>query len=222
MARLSVVFKATTVLGAVGVIVFQERNQGRTDVEVGIVVGDHSGRPMGAKVTPWMAKTPQTCFDTLFIDDEGTPHLPVVGGNSRCAWLVQDAHSHFHKWRVMKCAEPSNLSASGSQAVEREQHLTGRNKQRRYLDLQAKLFRGVDGLFNVRVDGSIESGVRGRDWGQDRGVGYPVLTRSLDRCMCSYIDINALLSEIIQSVEVPFFPHSLASSTSTGQGYNVG
>lgn len=88
-------------------------------------------------------------------DEEGTPRPPLVGGNSRCAWLVQDAHSLFHKWRVVDCAEPSNLSASGSQEVERVQHLTGRNKQKRYLDLQAKLLRDVDGLFDVRVEGSM-------------------------------------------------------------------
>jgi hypothetical protein len=95
----------------------------------------------------------------------------------------------FHKWRVVNCAEPSSLSASRSQGVEHEQHLTGRNKQKRYLDLQAKPFRDEYGLLNVRVEDSIESGVRGRAWGRDRGVGYPVLTGSLDRCTCSYIDI---------------------------------
>ena len=131
----------------------------------------------------------------LIADEEGTPRLPVVGGNSRCAWLVQDAHSLFHKWRVVVCAEPSDLSAIGSQALEREQHLTGRNKQKRYLDRQAKLLRDVDGLFNVRVDGSIEFGVRG-GWpgARDRGVGYPVLTASLGRCTCSYIDIGGVSS----------------------------
>lgn len=94
-----------------------------------------------------------------------TPPPPLVGGNSRCAWLVQDAHSLFHKWRMVNCAEPSNLSASGSQEVEREQHLTGRNKQKRYLDLQAKLVRDVDDLFNVRVEGSVV-------WSPGQRLGY--------------------------------------------------
>ena len=48
----------------------------------------------------------------------------------------------------------------------------------------------MDGLFNGRVEGADEHGIRGRHWGKDRGVGYPVLTGSLDRCKCSYIDTN--------------------------------
>ena len=48
----------------------------------------------------------------------------------------------------------------------------------------------MDGLFNGRVEGADEHGIRGRHWGKDRGVGYPVLTVSLDRCRCSYIDTN--------------------------------
>lgn len=90
-----------------------------------------------------------------FAIDEGTPRPPLVGGNSRCAWLFQDAYSLFHKWRVVKCAEPSNLPASGSQEVEREQHLTGRNKQNRYLNRLAKLLRDVDDLSDVHVEGSM-------------------------------------------------------------------
>jgi hypothetical protein len=120
---------------------------------------------------------------------------------------------------VVNCAEPSNLSASGSQEVEREQYLTGWNKQKRYLDLQAKLLRDVDDLFNVRVEGSVESGVRGRDWGKHRGVGYPVLTGSLDRCTCGYIDISGLAVEdhpICGGFSLS--SHSLVSSTSIGPG----
>lgn len=109
---------------------------------------------MEAKTSPMESQDPRLA-SPVFADDEGTPRPPIVGGNSRCAWLVQDAHSLFHKWRVVNCAEPSNLSASGSQEDEREQHLTGRNKQTRYLDLQAKLLRDVDDLFDARVEGSV-------------------------------------------------------------------
>lgn len=122
----------------------------------------------------------------------------------------------------MHCAEPSNLSASGSEDVQCEQHLTGRNKQKRYLDLQAKLLRDVDGLFNVRVECSIKSGVRGRDWGIHSGVGYPVLTGSLDRCTCSYIDI---MGSAVEDHPIcggfSLSSHSLATSTSIGPGYQV-
>ena len=48
-----------------------------------------------------------------------------------------------------------------SQDVKREQHLTGRNKQKCYLDPQARLTWDVDGLFDMRMEDSIESGVRG-------------------------------------------------------------
>jgi hypothetical protein len=117
------------------------------------VWGTRPKDPMESQAVPMEGQDPRLASH-LFADEEGTPRPAVVGGNSRCAWLVQDAHSLFHKWRVVNCAEPSNLSASGSQEDEHEQHLTGRNKQKRYLDLQAKLLRDVDDLFDMRVEGS--------------------------------------------------------------------
>jgi hypothetical protein len=167
---------------------------------------------------PWRSQD-HRLVSQAFADEEGTPRPPLVGGTSRCAWLSQDADSLFHKWRVVNCAEPSSLSASGSQEVEREQHLTGRNKQKRYLDRQARLVRAANGLFNVRVEGSIESGVRGKDWGKDHGVGYPVLTWSLGRCMCNYIDImDPALGDDPICGDFLLFSHSLASSTSIRPG----
>lgn len=117
-----------------------------------------------------------------FTDAEGTPRPPIVGGTSCWPWLFQDADSLFHKWRVVNCAEPSNLPASGSQEDGREQHLTGRNNRNAISILKSDFFRDVGGQVNMRVEGSTESEVRGRHWGRDRGVGYPVLIGSLDRC----------------------------------------
>lgn len=148
------------------------------------------GDPMESQAVPmkrsWKSQDPQTCFAAAV----RAPRPPVVGGISPCSWLHQDAHSHFHKWRVESCARPSSLSPNGSQDFKREQHLTGRRERSRWLELQARLFRAMDGLSNVRVEGADEHGIRGRHWGKDRGVGYPVLTWSLGRCTCSYIDTN--------------------------------
>ena len=87
-------------------------------------MGDEAEGSLESQDVPMESQDPRLASH-VFADEDGTPRPAVVGGISRCAWLVQDAHSLFHKWRAVNRAEPSNLSASGSQADEREQHLTG-------------------------------------------------------------------------------------------------